>query len=512
MKNRLRNGFTIPEIMVSSLIIGLSVAAISSSLGGIFKTGKGSDQTAYVTEEQDAISSLIQSMNQGQAAMALCPAPHPFYATKKDGTLGCDITYDPSKIPADKDSPKPQGWDASITVKSMTDASRELIDLVFQWHNEGQLRHDPNAQLSEAFYTKEIRPKLEAAQCFKCHGGSLESKEGRRVSRANREFMDAFSPMDLERLKARPSLYKIDFENFAEMTQPITTEENKGVTRLKPALATRTVLTSKVGQYLLRPMFSFDEVLQSSKGQGLRSTVKISADMIRVASSSYFPYQMTDYKKTTGVCSEGGLKCLNEAATPPDIFVAGSCKATCTHEKVNWCSCGKGCSKPCDDKPFLCDEYAWNYTCLSTAAMAPGTRSGLYPGSTGASQDSAFAKVADQQCLDAQNSNPKKDDMWCQKPQLICAADEPSDSVKVCMVPGSCQRRCARVLMDKGSSCGKDCFIPPKPVGCDSAEFQFQCKKIDTKPMNVMKYELDTRYIDLDSMGVKTIKASGVIQ
>ncbi len=489
-----RRGFTLPEILIATVIIGLSLAALSTGLGSLFKSTKNAQSNAHVIAEQEALSSLIQSMDQKTAVMALCPAPHPFYSVNNDGTVGCESNYDESKLPIE-----------GSLAQSVISASEELLKLAFQWHNEGDLRHDPTAPLSQSFYTEKIHPKLEQAKCLKCHGGDEGSKEDRRENQNSDPFLRAFPQMNLDRLAGRPTLYAIDFGSFAGMTQPVSVGGGGNqMQRLNPAIASRSILSSKLGQYLLRPVFEFNEALHGSKNKEIRTTIKISRDQITVNKTLLFPYSLVLANQASGTCDRAKLACNQ----PSDILIEASCKASCTNEETNWCSCGKGCNQPCPGNPYRCTQYKWTYSCNSTAALFPGTRAG-FGEVLGMDHEMLKAAVSDQECVDAQNERGER---WCKKPELVCGENEPSDDVDICMIPGSCKKTCLAPLKDLGQSCGKNCWTPPQIIGCKEVEYEYSCTGKTTKPLNIMKFEMDTRYIDPDSKGLRSVKGSGVIQ
>lgn len=469
MKKRNNFGFTLIEVLVAAVILGIAVyiwIGGITSMFPIFNRGKDRFNLAI---EQRAVVNLLESVSISAVQGALCydanaptPAgyPHPYGKLSYDGS--CQIL---------------RAWTPSEKL-----AWQDLADAVMGWQGAST-----GTTLNSTYFTSTIQPKLVAASCAKCHAGGYP-----KTYNVNTPPIFPAAYLDNTYMNTnRPDISHRDFTNLSDLTaDPFLV----GTAQYKP-LATRAILASPLAQMFFQNEFEIQKVIPGSTYL-IKHHISFKVEKTNISIPSY-----NSVAKIGNFCSPTSGGSSSVCGVPPptacntslgEVYDGSSCKCNCTYwNPPPVCSCGKGCVMICPGAVPTCANWETTYSCLSTSKV----QTVVITGENGHLPTTAnfispqLQSVPDTYCATGLNAGP-------QCSGVVCGAGATGTS---CIAPGSCQRMCTGRTWSNPVVCGKGCVIPPQPTDCIEQKVQYDCHyplPSGVTQTSILSYTLNSQLFD----------------
>lgn len=479
MKKRRQSGFTLIEALLLTLIIGIGTMAWLSTMTGYMKISKKGRASFQMVLEQKALSKLIDSMPSSAVSAA---------------SKGCLHPYKKFVSPNMCESNMAAGVD--ITAVELS-AWKDLSVAVFKWVGASNSATMPSDQvMSQDFFNTSIRPKLTAAGCMECHGGGA----GKSYVVNTSKWLPTMNPAGMR--QRAPQIEQRDFANYDHMVKDFSYTV-ASQTMVSPALASKGIFNSVLGQTMLSEETTVEDYLGDS--HGIVSKIKFTSRDVEFSMKTVIPNARSDVHDVEGFCASAASQCSSD-----EVYVMDSCSEHCSaHGPQPTCSCGKDCTEPCGDPP--CIEWTADYQCLSDRGTEHNGISGISGHYQGAPDfvNQTWEARGDDQCTVIEGNTP------CSK--YLCDPDPnaPWHVFGKCVVAGSCKRHCEEVQYSAAYSCGKDCFVPSRPIDCNSQRWEFDCQvesAMSTKSGTVVSYSISTQYTDPETKDVKSLVTGGALK
>lgn len=470
-------GFSLLEALLLTLIVGVGTVAWLSTMTGFMKVSKRGRASFQMVLEQQALSKIIDSMPAAAAAAASVGCMHPY--EKFEGGQTCTKNYrEGESIPG----ASAVAWTA-------------LSRAAFKWVGASNAAVLPPDQvLSREYFDNTLRPAMRTAGCMDCHAGTTKTYT-----------LDGTfwlpGKMDAATMTASyPHVAQRDFENYDHIVRDFTYRVGSK-DLVAPALASKGIFSSTLGQRLLSKQTQVEDYLSDSRG--IVSTIVFSSKTITFEMKMLTP---NSRQKVSPAMMCGTLNDGN-ACLPGEEYADLTCTERCSATgPAPTCSCGKDCVQSCGDPP--CIEYTADYECLS-----PNPKQTMY------------SQVSDGNFLGTPNyTSPAweiRPDANCGLSQVrgnscsesVCDPSDPSKFRK-CIEPGTCQRKCVQ-SWSRAHSCGKGCVVPSRPSGCSSQEWKYTCvsaEALSETSADITSYSINTQYTDSETGEIKTLSTGGAMK